>query len=85
VASVDDQTVEPENTSGVGIADLYRQAWRAGQDAVVRYRLAIVIEIALIAAWFLLRTAFTVESRPYLLCGCAVDVASVEAATETTR
>jgi hypothetical protein len=67
VASVDNPAVEPSNTSGVGIADLYRQAWRAGQDAVVRYRLAIVIEIALIAAWFLLRTVFTVESRPYLL------------------
>lgn len=67
MASLDNSTVEPEITSGVGIVDLYRQAWRAGQDAVVRYRLAIVIEIALIAAWFLFRTAFTVESRPYLL------------------
>jgi hypothetical protein len=44
--------------------------------------LAIDIEIALIATWFLLRTAFTVPSRPYLLwtivaAGVALDLAYV--------
>jgi hypothetical protein len=67
VASVDQPAIEPQGSTGAGILDLYRLAWGALQDVFVRYRLAIVVEIALIAAWFLLRTAFTVESRPYLL------------------
>jgi O-antigen ligase len=67
VASVDQPAIEPQGSTGAGILDLYRLAWGTLRDVFVRYRLAIVVEIALIAAWFLLRTAFTVESRPYLL------------------
>jgi hypothetical protein len=67
VASVDQPAVEPRDRAGAGILDLYRVAWRAASDLVARYRLAIVLELGLIALWFLLRTAFTVESRPYVL------------------
>jgi O-antigen ligase len=66
VASVEQPPVEAENTVGAGVLDLYRSIWRAGRAALIRYRVAIVVELALIAAWVVLRTAFSVESRPYL-------------------
>jgi O-antigen ligase len=58
--------VEPPGAADAGIVDLYRAAWHAGRDTLVRYRLAIAVELVLIAAWFLLRTVAGVESRPYL-------------------
>ena len=66
MASVDQPAVEAEGPGGVGILDLYRSIWQATSAAFVRHRLAIGIEIGLVVVWFLLRTTFTVESRPYL-------------------
>jgi O-antigen ligase len=60
-----------------GILDLYRTLWTAARDTFLRYRVAIVVEVAIITVWFVLRTAFDVESRPYLYwtviaCGVAL-------------
>ena len=56
---------EPPPT-GAGILDLYRSLWLAARDGIVRHRLAIVIEVALVAAWFVLRTTSAVDGRPYI-------------------
>jgi hypothetical protein len=66
VASVGSPAVAPEEPIRGGILDLYRAVWQAGRDAFIRHRLAIVVELALIVAWFILRTAVGVESRWYL-------------------
>jgi hypothetical protein len=67
VASIEPPALELQEPVGAGILDLYRSIWRAGRDAFARHRVAIVIELALIAIWFVLRTVFSVESRPYLV------------------
>ena len=48
------------------VLDLYRAAWSGLRGGIVRYRLAIVVEVGMIALWFILRTGWSVESRPYL-------------------
>jgi O-antigen ligase len=40
--------------------------WHAALEMIVRYRVAIVVELGMIAAWFVLRTFVGVESRWYL-------------------
>jgi O-antigen ligase len=67
MASVEQPAVEPESAAGAGIVALYRAVWDAVRGTVARERIAIAVEIALIAIWFLLRTRYGVESRPYLL------------------
>ncbi|MEA2607655.1 MAG: hypothetical protein QOI00_2412, partial [Chloroflexota bacterium] len=67
MASVEQPAVEPESAAGAGIVALYRAVWDAVRGTVARQRIAIAVEIALIAIWFLLRTRYGVESRPYLL------------------
>ena len=49
-----------------GVLDLYRTIGRALWDVIVRRRLLILVEIAMIAAWLVLRTRVSVESRPYI-------------------
>jgi hypothetical protein len=66
VASVEQPAGDAVDTVGAGILELYRSGWRTGREALVRYRIAIVVEVLLIAAWFVLRTTFSVESRPYI-------------------
>ena len=61
----DSGQAEPPPT-GAGILDLYRSLWLAARDRIVRHRLAIVIEVALVAAWFVLRTTSAVDGRPYI-------------------
>jgi hypothetical protein len=61
------------------ILDLYRAAWSGLRDWIVRYRLAIAVEIGMIALWFVLRTVWSVESRPYLVwtvAACAIALVS---------
>jgi O-antigen ligase len=65
--AVEPPVIEPQDPVVTGILDLYRSVWRAVHDVFVRHRVAIVVELALIAAWFVLRTVFSVESRPYLV------------------
>lgn len=67
VAHPPDDAREPEGPADAGILDLYRAAWQSARDMLVRYRVAVVVELVLIAAWFILRTASSVESRPYLV------------------
>ncbi len=62
---------------GNGILDLYRAAWAEAATAIARRRGALIVEVGLIALWFVLRTRYGVEARPYiawtlLTCGVAV-------------
>ncbi|TME11354.1 MAG: O-antigen ligase family protein [Chloroflexi bacterium] len=66
MASVGQQTVDPEREVDAGVLDLYRSVWRAARDVIVRRRLVVLFEVALIAVWLVLRTEVTVESRPYV-------------------
>jgi hypothetical protein len=71
VAAVEPPADQPGAQSlgpaGAGILDLYRSVWQVARAAIIRYRIAIVVEIVLIVAWFVLRTEFSVESRAYLV------------------
>jgi hypothetical protein len=58
---------EPEPLTRPGIVDLYRAVWDYLLPATARDRLVVVLEVGMIAAWFLLRTTVSVEGRPYLL------------------
>jgi O-antigen ligase len=58
---------EPEPLVRPGIVDLYRAVWEAGREVVVRRRVAIAVELGMIGLWLILRTVYSVESRPYLL------------------
>jgi O-antigen ligase len=73
VASID--PAAPDAT----VLDLYRAAWSGLRGGIVRYRLAIAIEVGMIALWFILRTGWSVESRPYLawtVLACAIALVS---------
>ena len=50
-----------------GVLDLYRAAWHSGVQFVAHYRLAIAVEVGMVALWLALRTFSGVESRSYLL------------------
>jgi hypothetical protein len=61
------------------ILDLYRAVGTALRQAIIRYRLAIGLELGLVAVWFILRTVFDVESGAYLAwtaIACAVAIVS---------
>ena len=66
MASLEQPAGEATDPAGAGILDLYRSVWQVGRETLIRYRIAIVVELFLIAAWFVLRTEFSVESRAYL-------------------
>jgi hypothetical protein len=66
VASLEHPAGEAVDRAGPGILDLYRSVWQAGREALVRYRIAIIVELLLIVTWFVLRTTLSVESRPYV-------------------
>lgn len=59
--------VDSERQGRAGILDLYRAVWDAGRDVLVRRRVAIAVEVGMIGLWLILRTVYSVESRPYLL------------------
>jgi len=67
VASLEPRVADADRPAGVGIVDLYRAVWEGVRPLIARYRLAIVLEVGMIAVWLLLRTTVSVESRPYLL------------------
>jgi O-antigen ligase len=73
VAAVEPTTVDGERPAidgerpRAGILDLYRAVWDAGRDIVLRRRVAIAVEVGMIGLWLILRTVYSVESRPYLL------------------
>jgi hypothetical protein len=67
VASLEPRVADADRPAGVGIVDLYRAVWESLRPLIARYRLAIVLEMGMIAVWLLLRTTVSVESRPYLL------------------
>ena len=50
-----------------GVLDLYRSVWLAVRGALVRHPLAILVEVVLVATWFVLRTVVGVETAPYLV------------------
>ena len=74
MASVEPPAVEPaaepapgpSEGAAPGIRDLYRAVWDAVRGSVARRHLVIAAEITLVALWFVLRTRYGVESRPYL-------------------
>lgn len=63
-----DDTIATPLPPGVrsDVASFYRAVWASATSAAVRYRLAIVLEIVLIVAWFVIRTMFEVDGRAYL-------------------
>ena len=75
MAAVEPPAVEPAGPVGPapapapapGVLDLYRAVWDALRGTIARHQIAIALEIALVAIWFLLRTRYGVESRPYLV------------------
>ena len=71
-------SLEP-TAAGASILDLYRAVWASLREAIVRYHLAVIVELGMILAWVVFRTAFDVESRPYLLwtvAACLIAVLS---------
>lgn len=48
------------------VRSFYRVLGSSALDAAERYRLAIVVEIALVVAWFVIRTMFDIDGRAYL-------------------
>lgn len=66
MASLEPPAADAGRPAGVGILDLYRAVWESVRPLIARYRLAIVLEVGMIAVWLLLRTFVGVESRWYL-------------------
>jgi len=66
VASIDQPAVD-EPPAKAGVADLYRATWSWLREVFVRNRLTLALEIGFIAAWFLIRTRYQVDARPYLI------------------
>lgn len=58
-------TAGPADTTGE-IGSFYRAIWSSALGAVERYRLTLFAEIALIVAWFVIRTLFDAEGRAYM-------------------
>ena len=50
-----------------GVASFYAALWSEARAAVARWRLAIVAEVAMVVAWFVVRTLAGVDGRAYLL------------------
>ncbi|MGK2849448.1 MAG: O-antigen ligase family protein [Candidatus Limnocylindrales bacterium] len=76
----DDTIAAPPPSRARGdIGMLYRAIWSSWRGAVVRHRLAVVVEVALILAWFMIRTAFDVDGRAYLLWIVVVGVLALAA------
>lgn len=48
------------------LATFYRAVWAAMSGAAARYRVAIVVEVAMIIAWFVIRTMFDIDGRAYV-------------------
>jgi hypothetical protein len=49
------------------ISAFYAALWTAGQRAAARWRLAIVVEVAMVVGWFAIRTVADVDGRAYAL------------------
>jgi hypothetical protein len=45
----------------------YDALWSAGRVAADRWRLTLVVEVAMVVAWFAIRTVASVDGRVYLL------------------
>ena len=58
-------TTPPSTGIADDIGSFYKAIWSSATGAAVRYRLAIVVEVAMILAWFAIRTAFDVDGRVY--------------------
>ncbi len=50
-----------------GIAAFYATLWDEARSAATRWHLAVVVEIAMILAWFAIRTVADVDGRAYAL------------------
>jgi hypothetical protein len=74
-----DAEVADPTPPGATILDLYQAIWDTSRQAIVRYRVAIAVELGMVALWFVLRTVVDVESGPYLAwtaLACAVALIS---------
>ena len=61
----------------VGVGGFYEALWVGTREAVTRWHLDLALEGALIAAWFLIRTVASVDSRAYLLWVVAVGLVAI--------
>ena len=52
-----------------GIPAFYGAIWSEARAAATRWHLAIVVEIAMIVAWFAIRSTAGVDGRFYLMPG----------------
>ena len=48
-----------------GIPDFYAAIWSEARASAARWRLALIVEVALIAAWFVVRTGAGIDGRTY--------------------
>ena len=68
-------TLEPRPMGG--ILAFYAAIWSELRSAATRWHLAIVVEVAMILAWFVIRTAAGVDGRAYLLWVIAAGILAV--------
>jgi len=67
VASATGATGAPGTARTSGVASFYTALWSEWRAAVARWRLDIVAEVAMVVAWFVVRTLSGVDGRAYLL------------------
>ena len=61
------------------IADFYAAIWSAVREAADRWRLAIVVEVAMVLAWFAIRTVAGADGRTYIAWVVAAGVLALVA------
>ena len=70
-------TLEPRPMGG--ILAFYAAIWSEAQAAAARWRLALIVEVAMVAAWFVIRSTAGVDGRAYMLWVLAAGVLALVA------
>ena len=65
-------TLEPRPMGG--ILAFYAAIWSEAQAAAARWRLALIVEVAMVAVWFVIRSTAGVDGRAYMLWVLAAGV-----------
>ena len=68
-----------------GILAFYAAIWSEAQAAAARWRLALIVEVAMVAAWFVIRSTAGVDGRAYLLWVLAAGVLALRGADVRPR
>jgi hypothetical protein len=62
-----------------GILAFYAAIWSEAQAAAARWRVALIVEVAMVAAWFIIRSAAGVDDRVYALWVVAAGILALVA------